>query len=223
MMMIRRLQTVVWLLLLVGCDINGTSLAHPGASIYQAPDEGFHFHYLSPPWRTASGEAQLLVKLVVDAYGEFSPSDDKLSHILRISYGATSSPFEEARLARDAAMAKGHVSPEVPAALVSLTGQAGWQFFSHQETPDDRNYFRECFYLDALGRVVRLALAGAFPMDEQNVEDLVLSYSSGPDDGTATPPPISLLPGSSPQGDLLALRVAPLRSPRRPAQEPPQR
>jgi hypothetical protein len=174
-------------LLSAGCEINGGPLTYPGASVFEPPARDFHFHYLSPPWRHRAAPADLLALLAVDVYDQLNPTGDALSHELRVSYGTgdNRATIEAAR----AVLAKaGHAFRGEITAIRALTGEEGWDLLSTVQTPIGIAYHRETAYTASSSKPVRFALTAAYPLDEQEVDDLLQSFSAGPDPGSVTPP-----------------------------------
>lgn len=176
---------------LCGCDINGNDLLYPGASVFEAPDRGFHFHFLSPPWRFQDKEAKHLAFLVVDSYSQFHRSGEvTISHKLWIAHeSAAADPQTFVQSLRQKAVAaKKTVSRDV-AQLTTLTGEKGWDYVAH--APDNkggRYYYRDAAFSDANGKVVSFIMLAAYDLATQDIDDLLESFTAGPDDGTVAPP-----------------------------------
>jgi len=182
-----RQATLLLLAVLAGCDINGGPLTYPGASVFEPPAHDFHFHYLSPPWRLRTPPADLIALLSVDVFDQFNPSSSALSHELRISYG-TGSSRDTIEAARTVLLQGGHQLRGEITALRALTGEQGWSLLSTVQTPAGVAYHREAAFTASSQRPVRFALTAAYPLDEQEVDDLLQSFSAGPDPGSVTPP-----------------------------------
>jgi hypothetical protein len=164
-------------ILAAGCDLNGGAQVYPGAVGYEAPGADFRFYYLAPPWRPAAAEADVLVHLAIDVFGQFTSTDKAVSHELRVSYAAgfARGVVEAQRdaLVRDGATARREVGP-----LRSLTGESGWDFEAERATSKGQVYYRETAYTTVAGKAVRFSLRAAYPTDEQDVQDLLESFST---------------------------------------------
>jgi hypothetical protein len=174
--------------LLAACDINGTGQPYPGASLYQSPNRDFHFHYLAPPWRHGKPEAGKLVHLVVDNFGQFTSTDKALTHQLWASYGSAATSREVADSAALELTQAGRTLTVPVSEIVSLGGDRGWQVLAVRDVPTGRFYYRECVFTAMAGVPVRLSLTGFHPLDEQDIDDVVLSFSASVDPGTQVPP-----------------------------------
>lgn len=189
--MVRPLCTLALLLALAGCDLNGNDLRYPGASVFQAQDGGFHFHFLAPPWRYQKKEPKHIVYLVVDSYSQFNRSGGEevtISHKLWVSYGTQASPRAEMEYLRNRAVTGGKIVETDVASFETLTGEEGWSYVTHKDEGEKgRFYYRDAGFLDASGKVIQFSMTAAYPLDVQDIDDLLCSYSAGPDDGTPTP------------------------------------
>jgi hypothetical protein len=172
-------------LALTACDLDGNAQVYPGASVYEAPDRGFHFHYLSPPWRQlATDRNKWLVHLVVDEPGK----EDSTSHKLWVGYHKGTVPKTAADQLRDESKNKGHTISSDVAKITARTGEEGWECHAYKDYPTaGRFYQRHVVFADSSGSLVHFSFWTAYPTDEQDIDELVLSYSAGPDDGTETP------------------------------------
>jgi len=197
---VRPLYTLLTLALLAGCDLNGNELRYPGASVFQAPDGGFHFHFLAPPWRYQKKEPKHIVYLVVDSYSQFNRSEGEeitISHKLWVSHGTQATPRAEMEYLRSRAITGGKIIETDVASFETLTGEEGWSYVAHKDEGEKgRFYYRDAGFLDASGKVIQFSMTAAYPLDVQDIDDLLRSYSAGPDDGT--PVPRRLFDGSQP-------------------------
>ncbi len=173
--------------LLAGCDLDGNSLRYPGASVFEPPARDFHFHYLSPPWRIRPKPADLIAHLSVDVLDQFNPTSNAFSHELRLSY-ATGTSREAIDAVRLVLAKAGHSFRSEVAPVRALTGEVGWDLLSTVQTSAGLGYHRETFFTASSGKPVRFSLTSAYPLDEQDVDDLLGSFSAAPDDGSVTPP-----------------------------------
>ena len=169
------------------CDLNGGPLTYPGASVFEPPARDFHFFYLSPPWRHRPTPADLLALLAVDVFDQFNPSSNALSHELKVSYGVGTSR-DTIEAARAALAGAGHAFRGEITPIRSLTGEAGWDLLSTVQTANGIAYHRETTYTASSQKPVRFAITAAYPLDEQEIDDLLKSFSAGPDPGSVTPP-----------------------------------
>jgi len=189
---VRSTLAVLLLVLPLGaCEINGSTQTYPGASVYQAPDNGFHFHFLSPPWRYAEKEQRHLVYLVVDSFSQFHRAGDvTISYKLWVSHDQSASAQVGAVALRDKALGAGKMMHTDLESFETLTGEQGWQYMAYKDDPKgERYYHRDSLLTDGHGRVVLFSLTAAYPLWEQDVDDVILSFSDGPDlDDTQTPP-----------------------------------
>jgi hypothetical protein len=174
-------------LLLAACDLSGGQ-TYPGASVYEAPDRGFHFHYLSPPWRTNPTSAPFLVHLVIDEVGQRDTTTYKLFTGYYIGGGATPQAAAHALRAAAAAATPAWTITLEPASVTTRTGEQGWEYHGYRDFAGaDRFYQRETVFTDATGKLVVFSLSTVYPTSESDVDDLILSFSAAPDEGTETP------------------------------------
>lgn len=182
----RRALLLLWVAL-PGCHVNGRQLDWPGASVYQPPGGDFHFHYLAPPWRQEAASPGELGRLSIPASAQ-GPGTIASSHLLKILVTSSGSPRAAAEAQRQNEVNARHTLSRDLAPVTTLTGEEGWDLQSYQDLPPGRAYYRESFFATASpGRVARLSLLSAYPTDENDIEDLVASYSAGPDPGTPGP------------------------------------
>jgi hypothetical protein len=181
-------RAVILSALLAACDISGAGQTYPGASLYQSPSRDFHFHYLAPPWRHGNPEAGKLVHLVVDNFGQFTTTDKALTHQVWASYSSEASTRAAADVVAAELTQAGRTITRPASEVGSLGGDRGWQLFAQRDVSTGRFYYRECLFEAGSGKVVRLSLTGFYPLDEQDIDDLVLSFSAGADPGTQVPP-----------------------------------
>jgi hypothetical protein len=181
----------LWLLLplvFAGCGLNGAQQLYPGASVYESPRHDFHLHYLQPPWRQAKAESGKLLHLAVDNFGQFQSSDKAMTHQLWVSYVPGSNAQQAiAGLVTEATQAGRAITVDA-AQVACLTGERGWQLFAQKDQAAGRFYFREVVFPSSAGNLVRLSLTAFYPLDEQDIDDLVRSFSAGSDPGTDAPP-----------------------------------
>jgi hypothetical protein len=183
----RALHFLIALLTLAACDINGKQQTYPGASVYAPPTRDFHFHFLEPPWRPAKIESGKLFALAVDSLGQLSAEDKAISHKVTLSYedGADS------RRGADNAIAEHQKSSRIitksPAAIQSLTGESGWDLLAYKDQTAGRAYYRDSFFTTSSKKVIRFSFVAAYALDDADIDDLVLSFSAKPDEGSATP------------------------------------
>ena len=179
-----------WLVLLAlmlgGCGLDARSLTYPGASVFQSPNQDFHFHYLAPPWEVAADPQDALVQLTVAATIQ-SAATTGYSHRLRVLRSSSSSSNQAAVAQAAADQAAHHTLIRGPVVVNTLTHDVGWEVLSYQDLPSGRAYHRETFYTTRTQQVVQFALHSAYPPDEIEINDLFLSYSPGPDPGTPGP------------------------------------
>jgi hypothetical protein len=182
-----RTWLTVAVLLLAACDLNGNT-TYPGASVFEAPDRGFHFHYLSPPWRTSSTASPFIVHLVIDEVGQRDTTTYKLFVGYYQGTGATPQAAASGLRAAAAAATPAWTITLEPKSVTTRTGEQGWEYHGYRDFAGaDRFYQRETVFSDASGRLVFFSLSTVYPTTESDVDDLILSYSAAPDDGTETP------------------------------------
>jgi hypothetical protein len=81
--------------------------------------------------------------------------------------------------------------------ITTLTGEQGWEYLAYKDEGEKgRFYYRDTAFTDANGRVVLFTMVAAYPLDVRDVDDLMRSFSAGPDEGTRTPK--RLFDGSQP-------------------------
>lgn len=175
------------LVALAGCDLNGGPLTYPGASVFEPPARDFHFFYLSPPWTRRTTPSDLLALLAVDVFDQFNPSTKAHSHELRVSYG-TGSSRATIEAVRATLASAGHSFRGEITALTTLGGAPGFDLFSTVQVASGLAYHRETVFTASTQKPVRFALTAAYPLDEPEVDDLLKSFSPGPDQGSVTPP-----------------------------------
>jgi hypothetical protein len=175
---------------LCGCDINGNDQLYPGASVFEAPDKGFHFHYLSPPWRFQNKEAKHLAFLVVDSYSQFHRSGEvTISHKLWIAHESAADPKAFVQSLHDKAVKEKKTISRSVKQFTTLTGEKFWDYVAHASDKKGGNYhYRDAAFTDANGKVVSFIMLAAYELATQDIDDLLESFSAGPDDGTETPP-----------------------------------
>jgi hypothetical protein len=174
-------------LALPGCDLNGRELDWPGASVYQPPSKDFHLHYLAPPWQNEAPGPGELGRLSIPATAQ-GPGTISSSHLLKILVMKVGSPLAAAEAQRQNELNVRHTLGRDLTRITTLTGEEGWDLQSYQDLPQGRAHYRESFFPTALpGQVARLSLLSAYPTDENDIEDLLASYSAGPDPGTPGP------------------------------------
>lgn len=170
-----------------GCDLNGNELIYPGASIYEAPDRGFHFFYLSPPWRSQVPEEGHLLYLVVDSFG----AEHTITHKLWVGYSEISSkPRLAAELMRNDALKMGRSITTGVSEFETQSGDTGFEFTAFHDEATGRFYYRDALFLDVHGKLVLFQLVAVDPLDDPDIDDLILSFATGPNPGThPTPSP----------------------------------
>jgi len=182
---------LIGLALLTACTINGNAQTYPGASVYQAPGGKFHFHFLAPPWRYKPKEAKHLVYLVVDSTSQFKRSGDiSINHKLWISYDPGTRPETVVSDLRDKAVAAGKTLHRDLESFNTLTGEQGYQYMAYKDDAKtgDRYDYRDVTFTDIDGHVVLFAMVAAYSLWDQDMDDVILSYSAGPDtDDTESP------------------------------------
>lgn len=188
--MSRRLLLLVVLTLtplLGGCEINGNDSLYPGASVWQAQDKGFHFHYMQPPWRQVPPRKGQLVRMLVDGFIIYEVNSDSISYHLEVSYSAAKTPELAAKAVKAMLLKDKHTIVTDLATVRSLAGDEGIELYTSKHAWSASFNYRNAFYTDANGKVVRLSLIGLYPLDEQDAQDLIHSYSASEDDGTEVP------------------------------------
>lgn len=178
------------LLVIVGlaaCDLNGGPLTYPGASVFESPARDFHFFYLSPPWTRRTTPSDLIALLAVDVFDQFNPSSKAHSHELRVSYG-TGSSRAAIEAVRSTLASAGHSFRGEITAVTALRGAPGFDLHSTVQVASGLAYHRETVFTASSKTPVRFAITAAYPLDEPEVDDLLKSFSPGPDKGSVTPP-----------------------------------
>lgn len=177
---------------LVGCDINGTGQVYPGASVFQAPDRSFHFHFLSPPWRYKPHATGEIVHLVVDSFSQFNddPKDLSITHKLWVKAATSADPRSAVQVLRDEARTKTRTITRDLHQVTTLTGEKGWQYLAYRDEKTGRFYYRDSALALGSSAAVLFSFVAAYPLDEHEIDDLVQSFSAGPDPGEDTPPRI---------------------------------
>jgi hypothetical protein len=180
-----------WLLLLVlalsgGCGLDARALTYPGASVYQPSSKDFHFHYLAPPWLADATPKDALIQLSIAATSQ-APGTIGSSHQLRVAHADGSSAWSAAQTQRQAALQAGATLSRDVEALTTLTGESGWDVQAYRDLAPGRAFYRDAFFTAATGQLVRFSLLSAYPTDELEIDDLLLSFSAGPDPGTPGP------------------------------------
>ena len=173
---------------LAGCNLNGHQ-TYPGASVWQAPDDSFHFHYLSPPWRVARPEG-ILAYLVVDGANQYSARDPAaVTYKLWIRRATTQGgPHAAATALSSAARTIGRTIDQQVATITTRTGEVGYEYLAHQDYPEKgRLHQRETVFVDAAGRLVQFTAQSLYELDTADMDALLQSFSTGPDEGTETP------------------------------------
>jgi hypothetical protein len=181
---------IVALLVLGGCGLDARSLTYPGATVFQPPTKDFHFHYPAPPWDVDPNPQDALIQLSVKATYQ-APGTVDYSHQLRVVRVVGTSTADAAAAQVQAEAQAKHVITAGPTPITSMTGDPGTDLQSYEDLPQGRGYFRKTFFATKTAiegsMIVELALHSAYPPNEQEVEDLVLSFSSGEDPGTPGP------------------------------------
>ena len=179
---------VLWLAVaLTGCEINGNDSPYPGASVWEAPDKGFHFHYMQPPWRIKPATKGLLVRMLVDGFMIYTPNSDSITYHLEVSYHSGKST-ELAAKARKAVLLKDkHTITKDLEEVESLSGEDGWDLHTTKIGYSSNLHYRNTFFEDENGKVVQFSLIGQYQLEEQDVQDLIQSYSATADEGTEVP------------------------------------
>lgn len=188
-MLNKALAALAAISLLAGCDINGNDSTYPGASVFEASDKAFHFHYLAPPWRGGKPIKGALIHLLIDGFTEHEWKAEPITYDLQVAYvaGTSAAQAAAARAVSAVKVDKRTVSKEV-AQVTSLTGEQGWEFHSHKSGFNYRVFYRDTFFADKNGKVVHFAMIGVFALEEQDIDDLLLSFSADADDGSEVPP-----------------------------------
>ncbi len=181
------LSLVTLTAVLSGCEINGNDALYPGASVWQAQDKGFHFHYMQPPWRQVPPRKGQLVRMLVDGFIIYEVNSDSISYHLEVSYSAAKTPELAAKAVKAQLLKDKHTVTTDLATVHSLDGDEGIELFSAKHAWSASFNYRNTFFTDANGKVVRFALIGLYPLGEQDAQDLILSYSASEDDGTEVP------------------------------------
>jgi hypothetical protein len=191
------------LLLLACCDINGGQQLYPGASIYESPTRSFHFHFLAPPWHREPPPSEVLVYLAVSILSQFNLENQSISHHLQVTFGSEREARREADVAQEKATRDGRIISRTISSVTSLSGEQGWEFHAFKDRSSGRQYFRDSFFSDGEKRIVHFSLTSAYPLDDQDMNDLIFSFSAGPDPGTKVPPRVAgfALPDASTLGD----------------------
>ncbi len=172
---------------LSGCEINGNDALYPGASVWQAQDKGFHFHYMQPPWRIKPPEKGLLVRMLVDGFMIYTPNSDSITYHLEVSYHGNKSTELAAKAVKAKLVKDKHTVTADLVQVRTLTGEQGWDLHTSKPGFSSNLHYRNTFFEDENGKVVRFSLIGQYRLDEQDIQDLILSYSATADDGTEVP------------------------------------
>ena len=188
--------------LLVGCDFSGSGHPYPGASVYEASDKSFHFHYLAPPWKKGQVENPSdLAYFFVDTERQYNRSDPiTISHKLWIREARGATPELAIQAYRGGAAAQGYTNYHDVTPFKTRSGAEGIQYMAYNDQAEGRFFFRESLMLDANQRIVRFSFYTAYPVHDQDIEDLVLSFDAAPDDGTETPGALVPAKPTSPDG-----------------------
>lgn len=182
-----RLLVFLLTLALCGCEISGNDATYPGASVWQAPDKGFHFHFMQPPWRIMPPTKELLVRMLVDGFVIFTPNSDSITYHLEVRYHTAKSTELAAKAHKAKLLKAKHTVTRDLEQVKALTGEQGWDL--HTSTPgySANLHFRNIFFEDKNGKVVQFSLISQYLLTEQDVQDMVQSYSAFADDGSEVP------------------------------------
>jgi len=179
---------VLWLAVaLTGCEINGNDSAYPGASVWQAPDKGFHFHYMQPPWRVKPPKKGLLVRMMVDGFMIYTPNSDSITYHLEVGYHSSKSTELAAKAYKAVLLKDKHTVTKDLEKVEALTGEEGWNLHTSKLGYSADLHYRNIFFEDQNGKVVQFSLIGQYQLDDQDVQDLIQSYSAAADEGTEVP------------------------------------
>jgi hypothetical protein len=177
-------------LLIGGCGLDARSLTYPGATVYQPSTKDFHFHYLAPPWDVDPNPQDALIQLSVKATYQ-APGTVDYSHQLRVVRVVGTSTADAAAAQVQQEKQLSHVIALGPTPITSMSGDLGTDLQTYEDLPQGRGYFRKTFFATKTAvegsMIVELALHSAYPPGEQEIEDLILSFSSEADPGTPGP------------------------------------
>ena len=183
----RWLATVVAVGLLAACDINGNTTDYPGASVYEAPDKGFHFFFLAPPWRGAQPQPALLVHLAVSGPYQLPDSKDYTAFDLQVSYLKAATLLKGVQVLTSAAAKEGITVSKDAVLVASRSGEVGWELSGHKDEKNGRVFHRFSLFADLNGRVVLLHLRSYLSLAHRDLDDLVFSFTAGPAPEVDTP------------------------------------
>ena len=169
-----------------GCELSGNGQDYPGASVFEAADEAFHFHYIAPPWaRMPARDGAMAFFIVEIDSGLLGVSE--VTHQLWVSYAPEGNPLAAALRRQQQLSAAKHVVTRPLGEIVSRTGEIGQEILTEKGEPAARNYFRDSFFADKNGRVIHFRLSAIDPTDHLDVDDLLRSFNAKAGNGENVP------------------------------------